>query len=318
MKFVLQLILCLITSTAHADFQKIKSFLGHEEDVTAIASTSGKIATGSSDKTVILWDANSYKVIKKMVGHSDTVNAAAFSPDGKTLYTGDKAKRVFVWDVGTGTKKDSFKAYNDISDISVSPNGEMIAVAADDETLGVYSPQGKVVKKLKGHKGDVLTVRFSPDGKKIVSGGKDNTVIIWDIATEKIIFALKGHTNDVTAVSFSQNGDYIVSGGRDNLLNVWDVKTGENIQTITEHGGTIRGVIFSNGHLVSVDSKTSIGFAFGVPIKQDIGNQCRILVWDASWKVIQQIVSDCDTNAVTATPSGFGIAGKATSIYNQR
>jgi WD40 repeat protein len=65
-------------------------------------------------------------------------------------------------------------------------------------------------------------VAFSPDGTRIGSGGADNTLRVWDRATEKPVGdPLTGHTGPVTGVAFSPDGHRIVSGSWDNTIRLW-------------------------------------------------------------------------------------------------
>ncbi len=70
----------------------------------------------------------------------------------------------------------------------------------------------------------MFCVRFSPDGKILASGSYDNSVILWDIATQRQIGPpLKGHTNNIAGLSFSYDGRYLAVGARDNLVILWDI-----------------------------------------------------------------------------------------------
>ena len=81
---------------------------------------------------------------------------------------------------------------------------------------------------LKGHSDAVLSVAYSADGKKIVSGSKDKSIRVWDAETGKIIIdPLKGHTDSVLSVSLSRDGKKIVSGSDDKTVRVWDAETGK-------------------------------------------------------------------------------------------
>ena len=79
----------------------------------------------------------------------------------------------------------------------------------------------------------------------LVSGGWDNTVRLWNVATRENIHTLKGHTAEVYAVAFSPDGRIVVSGGWDNTIRLWDVVTAENIHTLKGHTAAISSLAFS-------------------------------------------------------------------------
>ena len=72
------------------------------------------------------------------------------------------------------------------------------------------------IHQLVGHSRTVNSASFSPDGTKVVSGSKDNTVRIWDAVTGECEQTLQGHSNDVNSASFSPDGTKVVSGSNDN------------------------------------------------------------------------------------------------------
>ncbi|KIJ53127.1 hypothetical protein M422DRAFT_78551, partial [Sphaerobolus stellatus SS14] len=101
---------------------------------------------------------------------------------------------------------------------------------------------------LPGHTSLVLSVAFSPDGKRIASGSCDNTIRIWDAETgENVGKPLKGHTSWVLSVAFSPDGKCIASGSADNTIRIWDAETGENNvgEPLKGHTSLVLSVAFS-------------------------------------------------------------------------
>ena len=109
--------------------------------------------------------------------------------------------------------------------------------------------------QLKEHMSDVTSVAFSLDGKKLVSGGEDSTVRLWNAITgESIGNPLIGHEDVVNSVAFSPDGKKLVSGsgwmtmgsGKDNTVRIWDAITGEPIgNPLTGHESDVNSVAFS-------------------------------------------------------------------------
>ena len=80
-----------------------------------------------------------------------------------------------------------------------------------------------------------MSVAYSADGSRIVSGAVDKTSRVWDATTGELIRKLEGHSEGVRSIAFSADGSRIVSGSLDKTSRVWDATTGELIHTLEGH-----------------------------------------------------------------------------------
>ena len=108
--------------------------------------------------------------------------------------------------------------------------------------------------RIKGHTGDVNSLVFSPDGRTLATGSRDDTIGLWDVstgATGENLHTLIGHTTylgqdfPVNTVVFSPDGKTIASGGTDLTLRLWDVATGTEKRTLTGYTTAVNTVAFS-------------------------------------------------------------------------
>ena len=140
---------------------------GHTNLVYGItwSPDSKKIASGSMDSTVKIWDAVQGKELMTLKGHTNGIGRIAWSPNGKYIASTGRDKTVRIWDTATG-----------------------------DETL-----------KLDAGTDVIFGVSWSPDSGRLVSGCADKKARVWEIPTGKLLRTLEGHTGSVVDDQFLTN-----------------------------------------------------------------------------------------------------------------
>ena len=121
--------------------------------------------------------------------------------------------------------------------------------------LCIFAVDDPEPRTLQGHAGSVLSVAFSPDGRWLASGARDDAVRIWDPKTGAAVHATKVHGADVYAVAFSPDGRMLASGGADRLVRLWETGTWMPVKTFEGHQDTVRWLTFSrDGKLLATSS----------------------------------------------------------------
>ena len=115
---------------------------------------------------------------------------------------------------------------------------------------------------LRGHDDVVFSVAFSPDGSKIISGSKDNTIRVWDPTTGiEVLPPLRGHDDLINSVAFSPDGSKIISGSDDHTIRVWDATTGfALLPPLQGHDDFVYSVAFSpdGSKIISVSDDMAV------------------------------------------------------------
>lgn len=145
-----------------------------------------RLASGSQDNTVRLWDNVNDREPTVLQKHTGWTNVLAFSSDGKMLASGSTDKTVQLWNAATG---------------------DLIAT-------------------LKGHLNGIIALAFSPDGTILASGSAAGEIRFWSTETGDPLFApIVGHTKSVKSVAFSNGGSTLASVAFNGVITFWDLKT---------------------------------------------------------------------------------------------
>jgi len=182
--------------------------------------------------------------LRDVLSYADSVDAVAFSPDGRTIATGSDDGTARLWDAATGQAIGSpFQHASTVQAVAFSPDGKTLLTGCEDKTARLWNaatlqPIGSPIR----HADVVRSVAFSPDGKAILTGCGDKTARLWDAATLQPVGSPIQHTSTVQAVAFSPDGKTLLTGtGRAMAAYLWDAVTARSIGTPMQRVGKAPG-----------------------------------------------------------------------------
>lgn len=91
----------------------------------------------------------------------------------------------------------------------------------------------------------ILAYEFTPDGKRALTGGDDNTLRLWDLETGHCLHVFEGHMSSVHSVAWSADGCRALSGSGDQTVRLWNMETGRCLRVLEGHTNSVLSVAWS-------------------------------------------------------------------------
>jgi hypothetical protein len=228
------------------------------------------------------------------------IDAACYSPDGRRVLTGSWEGHAREWDVATGQPVGVIEHGMYVHAVAYSPDCQLIATGSNDETgeLRLWNAETRaLVKTFNGHTDAVLSVAFSRDGKRLLSGSYDNTARLWDVDSGEQLRVFKGHTFWVWSAAFSPDESHIVTASQDGTAIIWSVASEEKGAPFTGHEGPVYSAAFSSDgqHVATA------------------GYDKRILIWRPD-QVKPFDFASLSTNSRPAKPNYLALVGHGAPV----
>ncbi|MFL5728866.1 MAG: eIF2A-related protein [Cytophagaceae bacterium] len=198
-----------------------------------------------------------------MKGHTDAVRSLVFSSTGNELFTSGSDGKVIMWDMKDQEKKHTIIAENGyvVRALALSPDNKYLACGGDSRTIKIFDLTNPTAKprELKGHKGNVWSMVFTPDNSSLVSTATDSLVFLWKSGSD-VPEVITKNTSRIRTLAVSPDGTSIVGGTDKGQVVVWNLlnRSSEALFT-TKKSKQVNSVSYSNdGKLIAVGDDAGV------------------------------------------------------------
>jgi WD40 repeat protein len=244
-------------------------------------------------------------VVEELVlkGHTNSVLALAYSPNGKILASAGVDKNVRLWNPTTGESTAVLMGHRFIvKSLAFTPDNKILLSGAGQSKdnsfvgeLNVWDVSSGRLKRTIAMKpnNDVNAVACFPDGKRVATGGIEG-ISLWEIETGELKRSLPTDNSATLDLAVTPDGQTIVSGSFDTLLRLWDLRTWKVKQTFADHRSEIRAT------KLSADGKMLATYT---------GGRKEAYLWDLEGGRLQRTIkTGDDIESLAIAPAGRMLA----------
>ena len=219
---------------------------GHTSIVSAVAITPDglRALSASQDETIKTWDLTNLGRNTDPEGHAAIETVAITVSADRTEVVSASGEEIRIWDSSSGKLRRTLKTGWSANDLVVTPDKRWAITAGYQDIyiwdltqsrLTAWRRKHRENRKIEAHTESVSALALTPDGSRLVSGGGDATIKIWDFQTGRELAVLPGHTERITALAVTPDGKRVISGSADKTLRVWDLETGCEVRCLEGH-----------------------------------------------------------------------------------
>jgi WD40 repeat protein len=251
-----------------------RTMRGHKGWIRALAVTldAKYLVSGADDKTARFWSADSGALVHLLTGHREALTAVDVSSNGLYLITSSMDASVKLWDIRSGIELANLYVGSAATSCKFSHDASLILAGTLDSTIHLFDMRTfQELYVMRSHRLGIRAIVFSKDSTRIMSGGSDGLVMMWNLVeayeekSGKFINApnstFQGHTQGVRALTWNpRNANQVVSGGDDNKIIVWNLAEENITRKLIGHSAPVLSLCFtpSGAYCISSSHDSSL------------------------------------------------------------
>jgi WD40 repeat protein len=209
--------------------------------VVAISSDGNTLASAGENGTIVLFDAHTGQLIKRLSGHNEAIFGAVFHPHQPWLFTAGGDQQIIRWSLD-GEKLAQWQTDYKIKSLAISADGQRLVGGGEQSNITFW--QAATGEKLNTFIVDSIPtiingLAFSPNGKQLAVALNNHLALLWDINTAKKIHTFTGHTDKIWGITFNAAGTLIATSSEDKSIRLWQVNTGKTQRILRGHKNAV-------------------------------------------------------------------------------
>ncbi|MDB9529850.1 NB-ARC domain-containing protein [Oscillatoria sp. CS-180] len=185
------------------------------------------LAAGSQTGRIFLLNLLEGTTLKCFAEQPSWILSLAFSPDNQTLVSGHEAGAFQLWDIQSRICCQTFQSTVQAFDVAFSPDGVILAGTVEDTVHFWDVDTGELRSVLRDDGRRFHCIRFTPDGKRFITGDYSRSVKLWDLQTMECLHTHNDYSTVVGAIALNPNWDGFVTNTDRQTVQMRSVKTGK-------------------------------------------------------------------------------------------